>query len=71
MRPIHVSLGSPRPGDDTVNQYNLMLLFLQESNGRRHGHREGDKFDRLNICVQAYEAALWRGSLERHPFIRV
>lgn len=70
MRPIHLSLGSPRPRDETVYQYTLMLLFLQESNERRHGHRDGDKFDRLNICLQAYEAALWRGS-QRHPFIRV
>lgn len=57
--------------DDAAYQCQLMLLFLQEIDGRRHGHREGDKFDRLSICLLAYESALWRGGSTRYPFIRV
>uniref|UniRef100_A0A9E7ZVS5 Uncharacterized protein n=1 Tax=Bosea sp. NBC_00436 TaxID=2969620 RepID=A0A9E7ZVS5_9HYPH len=57
--------------DGSAYQFQLMLLFLQEANGSRHGHREGDKFDRLSICLHAYAETFWRGSLERHPFIRV
>lgn len=70
MRTIHLSLGTPRPGEETAYQYNLMLLRLQEAAAWRLGHVEGETCDRLGLCLRAYAETLWRGNLERHPFIR-
>jgi hypothetical protein len=54
-----------QPRSSAIDEFRLMLLLLQELDGRRRGHREGDKFDRLSICLQGYQTALWRGS-RRH-----
>jgi hypothetical protein len=56
-----------RPEDETLRQYNLMLLRLQEAAAWHPGHRDGDKFDRLGICLRAYDATLWLGGMGYYP----
>ncbi|MGW9329218.1 hypothetical protein [Bosea sp. NPDC055594] len=65
------SWGPSQTFSNAVYPFQLMLIFLQELDGRRYGYRQGDKLDRLCICVHAYEAVIGRGSLKRYPFIVV
>lgn len=61
---------SPSQTRSSAIEFRLMMLLLQEFDGRRGGNREGDKFDRLGICLDAYQTARWRGSQSRFPIIR-
>ncbi|MGF7056098.1 hypothetical protein GGC47_005314 [Bosea sp. OAE752] len=67
MRAFHFSIAPLSSGEQTVYQYNLMLLRLQEATTWRMGHDERNKFDQLGICLRAYEATLWRGGMEGYP----
>lgn len=59
-----------QPRSRAIDEFRLLLLLLQDLDGRRRGHLDGDKFDRLGICLHAYQMSLSRGTQSRSPIWR-